>query len=126
MLVTDKAASGVAPITVDKNGTTNSSPYNLYMCPSCSTIAGENAIIVVPGANNHLTVEDVRNVESLIKSASVLMCQLEVPVATTLEALKLGKKHGGVFIMHIIKAHMSMLCTYYSEDHVECSPSKLS
>ena len=61
-----------------------------------SHCTGENAIIVVPGENNHLTVEDVRDVESLIKSSSVLMCQLEVPVATTLEALKLGKKHGGV------------------------------
>jgi len=60
--------------------------------------AGENAIVVVPGANNHLTVEDVRNVESLIMSSSVLMCQLEVPVATTLEALKLGKKHGGIVV----------------------------
>lgn len=60
--------------------------------------AGENAIIVVPGANDHLTVEDVRNVEPLIKSASVIMCQLEVPVATTLEALKLGRKHGGVIL----------------------------
>ena len=69
------------------------------MCPHftrCDT--GENAIVVVPGANDHLSVEDVRNVESLIKSASVVMCQLEVPVATTLEALKLGKKHGGIFL----------------------------
>lgn len=78
VLVTDKAASGVAPISVDKNG--------------------ENAIVVVPGANDHLTIEDVRNVESLIKSASVLMCQLEIPATSTLEALKLGKKHGGVML----------------------------
>ena len=67
--------------------------FSMFHC------TGENAIIVVPGANNHLTVQDVRNVEVLIKSASVLMCQLEVPIATTLEALKLGKKHGGVFTM---------------------------
>jgi len=51
---------------------------------------------VVPGANHCLTVEDVRKIESLIKSASVLICQLEVPIPTTLEALKLGKQHGGI------------------------------
>lgn len=64
---------------------------------------GENAIVVVPGANDHLTVEDVKNVESLIMSSSVLMCQLEVPIATTLEALKLGKKHRGVVLTKNVK-----------------------
>ena len=72
------------------------------MCPHFTRYdTGENAIIVIPGANNHLTVEDVRNIESLIKSASVVMCQLEVQVATTLEALKLGKKHGGNFLVKL-------------------------
>lgn len=51
---------------------------------------------MVPGANDRLTVEEVRKIESLIQTASVIICQLEVPIPTTLEALKLGREHGGI------------------------------
>jgi len=55
----------------------------------------------VPGANDCLTVEDIKKIEPLIKSTSVLMCQLEVPLSTTLEALKLGRQHGGIVCVFI-------------------------
>lgn len=109
MLVTDKAASGVAPISVDtKTGTISPTHYTLTSHVHTSyNYVGENAIVVVPGANNHLTVEDIRNVETLIASASVVICQLEVPVATTLEALKLAKKHEGNFSQKYKAQHSS-------------------
>jgi ribokinase len=53
-----------------------------------------NAILVVPGANLALTPEDVRNAAGTIQSATILLCQLEVPVETTLEAFRVAKAAG--------------------------------
>ena len=49
--ITDKASSGVAPIFVDPDG--------------------KNAIIIVNGANDYLTEEDILAVEPLISKAKV-------------------------------------------------------
>ncbi len=51
--------------------------------------------MVVLGANEFLSVEDVRNAESLIRKGKVLCCQLEIKTEVTLEALKIAKSHGG-------------------------------
>lgn len=56
---------------------------------------GSNSIIIIPGANNKLSVTDVEAAESVIKSAKVLVCQNEVPQDTSLRALNLASKHGG-------------------------------
>jgi len=58
----EKAPSGVALITVDQ--------------------AGNNVIVVAPGANNELSADDVRNARSAIASAGALVAQLEVPLDT--------------------------------------------
>jgi len=72
VLVTTSAPTGVAPITVN-------------------TITGNNSIIIVPGANDLILPDDIHKVEEEIKSAKVLLCQLEIPIQTTLEALKIAK-----------------------------------
>ena len=54
-----------------------------------------NAIVVVGGANQLLTPDDVSAAADLIGSARVLLCQLEVPMETTLAALRVARKHGG-------------------------------
>ncbi len=51
---------------------------------------GENAIVVAPGANATLTVEDVEAVRASISSAAVLMVQLEVPLAVVERAAELA------------------------------------
>ncbi|KAJ0176154.1 hypothetical protein K1T71_008328 [Dendrolimus kikuchii] len=51
---------------------------------------GENQIVIVQGANNHLSVADVENSADLIKSADILIGQLETPYETTLAAFKLN------------------------------------
>jgi len=63
--------SGVAPIFVDDNA--------------------QNFIVIVPGANMGLSVEDVRRSAPAIQAAHVLICQLEIPIETTLEALRIAK-----------------------------------
>lgn len=76
------SANGVAPIWVDEN-------------------TGENYIIIIPGANAHLSVDDVRRAEiTIIRPATVLATQLEVPMETTLEALRVARKHGVLTIFN--------------------------
>jgi ribokinase len=53
--------SGVALITVDDKG--------------------ENCIVVAPGANAALTLDDISNAKGKIENASLLLMQLEVPIA---------------------------------------------
>lgn len=55
---------------------------------------GENSIVIVLGANESLTPEHADSAIDMIKSASVLLCQFEVPLETTLHALKLHQGHG--------------------------------
>jgi ribokinase len=56
--------------------------------------AAQNSILVVAGANERLSAEDVRAAAPAIQAAAVLLCQLEVPVETTHEALRLAKASG--------------------------------
>src|SRR5262249_9190471 len=53
-----------------------------------------NCILVVAGANGALSPDDVRAAAEAIRTADVLLCQLEVPVETTAEALRLARAAG--------------------------------
>jgi ribokinase len=68
------ALSGVAPIAVDADG--------------------NNAIIIVTGANDLLSPEHVERARQAIAAADVLVCQLEVELETTLAALRLAREEG--------------------------------
>jgi len=54
---------------------------------------GENSIVVVPGANHLLTVEDVEEAESVIARADILLLQNEIPLETALAARDLAVAH---------------------------------
>ncbi len=56
-------------------------------------ITGENSIVVAPGANANLSRQDIRKFEPIIANAEVLLVQLEVPLDTVTEALKIGKEN---------------------------------
>lgn len=53
-----------------------------------------NSILVVGGANGALTPDDARAAAAAIQSADVLLCQLEVPLETVIEALRIAKAGG--------------------------------
>jgi ribokinase len=53
-----------------------------------------NCILVVAGANGGLTPADVGGAAAVLASADVLLCQLEVPVETTREALRVAREAG--------------------------------
>ncbi len=74
------AASGVALIMVDQDG--------------------ENAIAVAPGANAHLSPQDVDRAEEAIRAADVVVLQLEVPMPTVLHTIRLAKRHGRCVLLN--------------------------
>lgn len=58
-------------------------------------ISGENAIVIVSGANRSLLPEEVQKARELVAMAKVVICQLEISPETTLAALKMAKELGG-------------------------------
>ena len=52
---------------------------------------GQNIIAVALGANGYLTVEDVRKAQDLIADARVVLLQLEIPLPTVAEAIRLAR-----------------------------------
>jgi ribokinase len=76
---TAEAPSGVALITVDH--------------------AGDNVIVVAPGANQRLSPEDVGKARSAIVSSDAVVAQLEVPLETVEFAARLAHGSGVPFIL---------------------------
>ncbi len=61
---------------------------------------GENAIIVVPGACFTLTAADVDAAGGAIRSAGVLLTQLELPLGTVERGLRLARSAGALTILN--------------------------
>ena len=62
--------------------------------------SGENQIAVVPGSNGRLTPTDVLQHRELVAGARVLLVQMEIPLETVLEALRLGRECGLTTILN--------------------------
>ncbi len=62
--------------------------------------AGENSIIVVPGANDTLDVADVDALRGRLGRGDVVSVQLEVPVAVVAAALELARESGATGILN--------------------------
>ncbi|HJT76108.1 MAG TPA: ribokinase [Gemmataceae bacterium] len=71
--VTEGCTTGVAVITVEDGG--------------------QNAILIVAGANGRLTKDDLIDSVDVFSTASALLLQLEVPLETVVEATALGELH---------------------------------
>ena len=67
---------------------------------SITVAESDNHIIVVPGANFALTIEDIDAHAALFEQADVVLCQLEIPMDCVLHAAKLAKKHGATFVLN--------------------------
>lgn len=59
----------------------------------------ENNISVIPGANFAIDGSDVARAAHVLKAAKILLLQLEVPLAASLEAALLVHSHGGTVIL---------------------------
>lgn len=67
---------------------------------SITLAEGDNSIIVVPGANYHVTPELVAKNEELIASCDTMLLQLEIPMESVEMAVKIGRKHGRTIILN--------------------------
>jgi len=54
---------------------------------------GQNSIVVVGGANNFLSIEDIKNSESVIAAADTLLLQLEIPLDVVEFTLRIANKY---------------------------------
>nr|XP_058961430.1 ribokinase-like [Pocillopora verrucosa] len=99
--ITKEAATGVAPISVNSNG--------------------ENSIVIVSGANDILSEEDVKRAKSVISSASVCVCQLEINPEVTHYTLSLAKKNGVQTIFNPAPALSWLDYFYYALSDVFCA-----
>jgi ribokinase len=72
--ITPGVSTGVAPIFVESNG--------------------QNRILVVKGANDRLTPEDVYAAKDLILGSDKVVLGLEIPLLTSIKALQFAKEHG--------------------------------
>lgn len=60
----------------------------------------ENSIVVVPGANAHLTLSAVESHRRILERARVVLCQLEVPLESVEAALAIAKAGGARTILN--------------------------
>lgn len=72
--------TGVAPIFVDA--------------------AGENRIVIIPGANALMTVEHVDEAFAGMGTPNAVLCQLEIPLECVERALRHGKEAGAVTMLN--------------------------
>ncbi|QEK10988.1 ribokinase [Crassaminicella thermophila] len=78
--IEENTPTGVAMITVDKEG--------------------DNAIVVIPGANFKLEKEDIEKHIEVIEKSEIVLLQLEIPVDTVKYTLKRAKELGKYTILN--------------------------
>jgi ribokinase len=97
---TDQAFTGVAPIAVDAEG--------------------NNSIIVVTGANDLLTAEEVAAARPAIAASSILVCQLEIPPDINLAALRIAREEGVKTIFNPAPARSEIPQELYQLSDIFC------
>lgn len=69
---------------------------------------GNNSITVAPGANARMTPLDVQSASALIAEASIVMLQLEIPLAAVTETIRIANQHGTMVMLDPAPATMTM------------------
>jgi len=100
VLFTDKAFSGVAPIAVDPTG--------------------HNSIIIVTGANDLLTEDEIEAARKAIASSDIMVCQLEIPLEITLAAMRIAREEGVTTIFNPAPAKKELPEEIYTLSNFLC------
>ncbi len=98
----NKNTSGIALITVDEEG--------------------ENCIAVASGANAALNVDDVNKAEHAIEEAEVILVQLEIPLQTVEQAIKIAVEKNKKVILN--PAPATTLPEYIYKDLFAITPNE--
>lgn len=96
--------SGVALITIDKDA--------------------ENCIVVASGANMYLSPEDIDKAADEIRSADVVLMQLECPVETVAYAARMAAQAGVPVILNPAPAPVEPLSTELMQDLYLITPNR--
>ncbi|MEI7698992.1 MAG: ribokinase [Planctomycetia bacterium] len=94
--ITAGVSSGVAVIQVDD--------------------AGQNSIVVIPGANGLVTAEDVLAAASVIREADAVLLQFEIPLQTVKAAVDLARRSGVRVIVDPAPARADAAASVLSAD----------
>ncbi|XP_056624757.1 ribokinase isoform X1 [Triplophysa dalaica] len=97
---TEKAATGAASIIVNDTG--------------------ENAIVIVAGANMLLGQEELQHTQSAISRAKVLICQLEINPDASLYALRMAKENHVKTIFNPAPAIVDLHSDFYKASDIFC------
>ncbi|MBV7331862.1 ribokinase [Chloroflexi bacterium TSY] len=101
VLFTDKASTGVAPIWVDEG-------------------SGDNAILVIGGANELLSPDDIEAAQDAITSCQIVICQWECRLETSLAALRIGRAAGLMTIFNPAPAQAELPDDAYQLSDIFC------
>jgi ribokinase len=75
--------------------------------------SSQNAIVIVAGANGQVSAESVAKIDALLSQASVIVCQLEIPLATVGHVLKRGRELGKIVILNPAPANAPLPADWY-------------
>ncbi|XP_068088848.1 ribokinase [Hyperolius riggenbachi] len=81
---------------------------------------GQNAIVIVAGANLLLDSADLAKASAAIRGAQVMVCQLEISPQVSLEALKLAYKSGVKTIFNPAPAIADLDPEFFSHSDIFC------
>ncbi|XP_006835241.1 PREDICTED: ribokinase isoform X1 [Chrysochloris asiatica] len=81
---------------------------------------GQNIIIIVAGANLLLNTEDLKEAANVISRAKVMICQLEITPATSLEALMMARSNGVKTLFNPAPAIADLDPRFYTLSDVFC------
>ncbi|XP_034620673.1 ribokinase isoform X2 [Trachemys scripta elegans] len=81
---------------------------------------GQNVIVIVAGANLLLDSEDLKRAANAICKAKVIICQLEITPAISLEALKMAYSNGVKTLFNPAPAHAELDPQFYTHSDIFC------
>ncbi|XP_023566870.1 ribokinase isoform X3 [Octodon degus] len=81
---------------------------------------GHNIIVIVAGANLLLNTEDLKEAARVISRAKVMICQLEITPATSLEALTMAHNSGVKTLFNPAPAIADLDPQFYALSNVFC------
>jgi ribokinase len=96
----ERAVREIAAAGVDTTYVVRDSATPSGVALICVADDGQNSIVVAPGANGQLTPQDVDAALPAIRSASVVVLQLETPLETVEYAIRLAKREGKQVILN--------------------------
>lgn len=85
----DKYLSNLMKNEVDTSYVFKTQGESTGIAQICVADSGENQIVIIAGANNKLSIEDIEEASETIKSAKLLILQLETSINVAVKAMRL-------------------------------------